>query len=55
VKAVTRSLREHQEALQEDEAMEASDAIGWPVLASKDAKEGMKAFAEKRKAQFTGE
>ena len=54
LRAVTRSLREHQEALQEDEAMAKSDELGWAVLATKDAKEGMKAFAEKRKAHFTG-
>ena len=28
--------------------------LGWPVFATKDAKEGPKAFAEKRPAQFTG-
>jgi len=55
VKAVTQSLREHQEALMEEDAMQKSDEIGWGVLSSKDAKEGMKAFAEKRKANFTGE
>jgi enoyl-CoA hydratase len=29
-----------------------SDEIGWPVFASEDAKEGMKAFKEKRKANY---
>ena len=55
LKSVTKSLREHQEALMEGEAMTKSDELGWAVLATKDAKEGMKAFAEKRKANFTGE
>ncbi len=55
VKAVTRSLREHQECMQEDEAMLASDELAHPVFASSDAKEGMRAFKEKRKAEFTGE
>jgi enoyl-CoA hydratase len=54
VKAVTRSLREHQECLSEEDAMLASDELAGPVFASSDAKEGMKAFKEKRKANFTG-
>jgi len=55
VKAVTRSLREHQECLPEDEAMLASDALAGPVFASADATEGMRAFKEKRRAKFTGQ
>ncbi len=55
VKAVTRSLREHQECMHEDEAMAASDELANPVFASADAKEGMRAFKEKRKAVFKGE
>ena len=50
-----RSLREHQECMHEDEAMLASDELANPVFASADAREGMKAFKEKRPAQFTGE
>ena len=55
VKAVTRSLREHQECMPEEDAMLASDELAGPVFASADAREGMKAFKEKRKANFTGE
>lgn len=55
VRAVTRSLREHQECMSEDEAMIASDELAVPVFASADAREGMKAFKEKRPAKFTGQ
>lgn len=54
VQAVTRSLREHQECMAEEDAMQASDALAGPVFASADAREGMRAFKEKRPAQFTG-
>ena len=54
VKAVVRSLREHQECLAEEDAMLASDELAGPVFASADAKEGMRAFKEKRKANFSG-
>ncbi|MFT6275918.1 MAG: enoyl-CoA hydratase [Halioglobus sp.] len=54
VAAVTRSLREHQECMSEADAMTASDQLAGPVFASADAKEGMRAFKEKRAAVFTG-
>lgn len=54
VKAVVTSLREHQECMAEEEAMQASDVLAGPVFASADAREGMRAFKEKRPAEFTG-
>ena len=54
VQAVTRSLRQHQECMEEEAAMLASDELAGPVFASADAKEGMRAFKEKRPAHFTG-
>jgi enoyl-CoA hydratase len=52
IRAITRSLRELEEGLPEAEAMKKQDEIGWPVFATEDSKEGMKAFKEKRKAIY---
>ena len=53
VKAVLRSLKE-TEGLPEQEALKIELEIGMPVFATEDAKEGPRAFAEKRPAQFVG-
>lgn len=52
--AILRAYRETAH-LGEDEALKASDEIGWPVIGSADAKEGSRAFKEKRPAVFKGE
>lgn len=54
VRAVTRSLRAHQECMWEADAMQASDELAGPVFASQDAREGMRAFRDKRAAIFSG-
>ncbi len=54
LKAVTRALREIQFEVPEPEAMNKQDELGWPIFATEDSKEGMKAFKEKRKAVFKG-
>lgn len=54
LKAITRSLRQIQTDVKESDAMLQSDDLANPVFASADAKEGMRAFKEKRKANFTG-
>jgi enoyl-CoA hydratase len=54
VKAVMTSLRHHQHNLDEADAMLQSDELAGPVFASADAREGLRAFREKRAASFTG-
>jgi enoyl-CoA hydratase len=53
VQAILRSLRESAN-LTEAEGLARELELGWPVFASEDAKEGAKAFAEKRAPTFTG-
>ena len=54
VQAVLRSLREGAEMTEAD-ALANELELGWPIFATKDAKEGATAFAEKRPANFQGE
>jgi enoyl-CoA hydratase len=53
VQAIKRSVLE-TEGLPENEALAKELEIGWPILATEDAKEGPRAFSEKRKPVFKG-
>lgn len=53
VQAILRSLRE-TEGLPESEALKLELQIGLPVFATQDAREGPRAFKEKRKPDFQG-
>ncbi|WP_067813758.1 crotonase/enoyl-CoA hydratase family protein [Actinomadura kijaniata] len=53
VQAILRVYRE-TEHLPEEDALKISDELGWPVIGSQDAKEGSRAFKEKRPPVFEG-
>ena len=52
VEAIKRSVRE-TEGIPEVDALKIELEIGWPIFATEDATEGQKAFAEKRKPEYT--
>jgi enoyl-CoA hydratase len=51
VEAIKRSVKETA-AMSEADGLARELELGWPIFATEDAKEGAKAFAEKRKADF---
>jgi enoyl-CoA hydratase len=55
IRALMQMLREVDESYSESDALAKELEIGGPVFATKDAREGMKAFAEKRKPVYKGE
>jgi enoyl-CoA hydratase len=52
VEAIKRSVRE-TEGMSEIDGLAHELEIGWPIFSTNDAKEGARAFAEKRPANFT--
>ena len=52
VEAIKQSVRE-SEGMSEVDGLARELELGWPIFATNDAKEGPKAFAEKRPANFT--
>ena len=55
VRALVRMLREIDESYSEADALVKELEIGGPIFATKDAREGPRAFAEKRKPVYTGQ
>jgi enoyl-CoA hydratase len=51
VEAIKASVKA-TEGVPEEQALAIELEIGWPIFATEDAKEGPKAFAEKRPANF---
>lgn len=55
IRALMRMLREVDESVPEANALARELEVGSPIFGTRDAREGMKAFAEKRKPVYTGE
>ncbi|MCP3983545.1 MAG: crotonase/enoyl-CoA hydratase family protein [bacterium] len=55
IRALMKMLREIDESYSETDALAKEIEIGGPVFATKDAREGPRAFKEKRKPDFKGE
>jgi len=55
IRALMHMLREVDESVSERDALAKELEVGSPIFGTRDAREGMRAFAEKRKPVYTGE
>jgi enoyl-CoA hydratase len=55
IRALMKMLREVDESFSEADALAKELEVGGPIFGTRDAKEGMRAFAEKRTPVYTGE
>ena len=55
IRALMEMLREVDESVSEADALAKELEVGAPIFGTRDASEGMRAFAEKRKPVYTGE
>lgn len=55
IRALMQMLREVDESFSEADGLVKELEVGAPIFGTRDAREGMKAFAEKRKPNYTGE
>lgn len=55
VRALMEMLREIDESYSEADGLARELEVGGPIFGTRDAREGMKAFKEKRKPEYTGE
>ena len=55
IRALMQMLREVDESVSEAEGLARELEVGSPIFGTRDAREGMKAFKEKRKPVYTGE
>jgi enoyl-CoA hydratase len=55
IRALMEMLREVDESVSEADGLAKELEVGGPIFGTRDAREGMKAFKEKRKPHYTGE
>jgi enoyl-CoA hydratase len=55
IRALMQMLREVDESVSQEDALARELEVGSPIFGTRDAREGMRAFKEKRKPVYTGE